>query len=136
MIESKVIVSMDGDNALGCSYAIVTKCSSNSTVLIMFKGKDCTIVDFDALQSNNMRCLLMKHHMNSHDTYSDFMKLIGKMCKKNETSKYFRKDYDEDNIVICTGSDERHVKECDAGAFKDRRAKLLEFIMEHKSDFL
>ena len=77
MTESTVHVSMRAENGLGCSYAVV--CKANHAVLILLRDAECAV--FDLLQPDS-RYLLLKHYADAALAYTDFLKLIGKMCKK------------------------------------------------------
>ena len=100
MIESTVKVSMRDDNDLNCSYAIISK--GNTNVIIILKDSECAIFDYNSLKADNFvyEYLLLKHYDNDSDAYKDFLKLIGKICKKQEGSKYFLNHKREDNRMI------------------------------------
>ena len=90
MTESVVKVSMIEDNSLNCSYAIISKDKLN--IIIIFKDLECAIFDLDDLKATKeYRYLLLKHYVTGSYAYTDFLKLIGKMCKKDKSSKYFMK---------------------------------------------
>ena len=44
--------------------------------------------------------LLLKQYYDNKSAYKDFLKLIGKMCKKTKSSKYFSNHRIEDNRMI------------------------------------
>ena len=109
MTESIVKVSMQDENSLNCSYAIITK--DKISILIILKDTECGIFNYDDLKSQkgNLRYLLLKHYSNPSFAYKDFLKLIGKMCKKNANSKYFSNPKDEDNRMVFEDFDHEHM---------------------------
>ena len=99
MTESVVKVSMIDDNNLECSYSIIRK--DNLNIIIIFKDLECAIFDFDTLkEAKEYKYLLLKHYDTRSSAYTDFLKLIGKMCKKDKSSKYFLNHKKEDNRML------------------------------------
>lgn len=109
---------MRDENDLKCSYAIVRK--SGVSVLIILRDSECAIVDYDNLKRENAyRYLLMKHYSDEDNAYTDFLKLIGKMCKKREDSKYFFNHIKEDNRMVRGDSGEEHmIREEEKGLYE------------------
>ena len=137
MEKSKVYVSMDDDNNLGCSYAIIEK--SKKSVIIIFKDLECAIYDYDDFIKDNFdyKYLLFKHYDDTSKIYKDFMKLIGKMCKKSEESKYFMNHKNEDNWMIYTDNSSHHmVLETEKDEFTPRKENFTNFIKDNKYKFL
>lgn len=107
MENSFVSVSMRDDNNLNCSYAIIKKV--NKSVILILKDKVCAIFDYEDLKcESEYHYLLLKHFENEKNAYKDFLKLIGKMCKKSITSKYFLNHKDEDNRMVCVENGNSH----------------------------
>lgn len=110
MTESVVKVSMIENNNLDCSYSIITKEDLN--IIIIFKNLECAIFDFDALkETKEFKYLLLKHYSSGSAAYTDFLKLIGKMCKKEKGSKYFMNHKDEDNRMVVYESGEEMISQ-------------------------
>ena len=108
MIQSTVTVSMRDENGLNCSYAFISK--SGVAVIVILKDSECGIFDYETLKSGRAayHYLLLKHYSDNATAYTDFLKLIGKMCKKKPDSKYFLHHKDEDNRMICEGRFDCH----------------------------
>ena len=67
-------------------------------IIIILKDLECAIFDYNQLkQEKKFKYLLLKHYEDSESAYKDFLKLIGKMCKKSKSSKYFSNHKTEDN---------------------------------------
>ena len=116
MTESAVRVSMRAENGLGCSYAVVRK--GEHAVLILLRDAECAIFDHDAPES---RYLLLKHYPDGRSALTDFYKLIGKMCAKPESSKYFGSRRDEDNrMVVLSDGSEHMLQAGEAEAYAQR----------------
>ncbi|MDE6673630.1 MAG: hypothetical protein K2K19_02290 [Acetatifactor sp.] len=135
MVESTVYVSMRDENDLKCSYAIV--CKSGVSVLIILKDSECAIVDYSSLKGENTyRYLLMKHYSDESNAYTDFLKLIGKMCKKREDSKYFLNHIKEDNRMVRGDSGEEHmIREEEKGLYEERYRTFEQFVYENRMRF-
>lgn len=90
---------MRDETTLNCSYAIVTKGTIN--IIIILRDCECAIYDYNDLKAKeNYHYLLLKHYKSPSCAYKDFLKLIGKMCKKSSDSKYFSNRKQEDNRMI------------------------------------
>lgn len=103
MEKSEVYISMKNENNRECSWAIVKKQDKLKTVsiLLVLKDKETAIFDYNnMLVSDKLEYLLLKQYSDSNTAYLDFMKLIGKMCKKSIESKYFLNHISEDNRMI------------------------------------
>jgi superfamily I DNA/RNA helicase len=103
MEKSEVYISMKDDKNSVCSWAIVKKKDKFKTVsiLLVLSDKETAIFDYNSmLISNKLEYLLLKQYPDSNKAYMDFMKLIGKMCKKSIESKYFLNHISEDNRMI------------------------------------
>lgn len=109
MTESTVKVSMRDENNLDCSYAVITK--DKISIIIILKDKECGIFNYDDLKSQegSFHYLLLKHYGSPSFAYRDFLKLIGKMCKKKGDSKYFSNPKQEDNRMIFEDFDHEHM---------------------------
>ena len=137
MEKSTVYVSMNDRNDVGCSYAIIEKDYKNA--IIIFKDLECAIYDYDALIKDdfNYKYLLLKHYENTTKAYKDFMKLIGKMCKKSAGCKYFKNPIDEDNWMVFNDDTNEHmILEEEKSIYLDRKNKLTEFIKNNKNKFV
>ena len=137
MQKSLVYVSMKDENDIECSYAIIEK--DNKNAIIVFKDLECAIYDYDALLKDdfNYRYLLLKHYDNTRSAYKDFMKLIGKMCKKGVDSKYFKNQIDEDNWMIFEYDENEHMRlEEEKEKYLERKNKFSEFIKNNKDRFI
>lgn len=128
---------MNDKNELGCSYAIVDK--GEKSVIIIFKDLECAIYDYEFFQTKDFdyKYLLLKHYEDATSAYKDFMKLIGKMCKKSIDSKYFKNHIIEDNRIIFYDDKNEHMI---IGERKDeyltRKTNLNEFIKNNKNIFI
>jgi len=134
--ESAVRVSMRDENGLGASYAIVRK--AGAAVLILLRERECAVFDYDALPGENFafRYLLCKHYPSPETAYTDFLKLIGKMCKKSPDSKYFGTREEEDNRMVVTASGEEHMMRAeDIAAYVERFAEFRDFVMANRMKF-
>lgn len=135
MVQSTVYVSMRDENDLKCSYAIVRK--SGVSVLIILKDSECAIIDYGSLKGENVyRYLLMKHYSDEANAYADFLKLIGKMCKKREDSKYFLNPIKENNRMVRGDSGEEHmIREEEKGLYEERYRVFEKFVLENRMRF-
>lgn len=121
MTESAVRVSMRAENGPGCSCAIVRK--GDKAVLILLRNAECAIFDLGDPQS---RYLLLKHYPDDRAALADFYKLIGKMCAKPESSKYFGTRMAEDNrMVVPPQGPEYMLPPAEAPQYADRLAAFL-----------
>lgn len=133
MEKSIVYVSMQENNNLECSFAIVEK--ATKSVIIVFKDLECVIYDYEDFQKENFdyKYLLLKHYQDEIMAYKDFMKLIGKMCKKSIDSKYFNNHINEDNNIMFINDKKEYM-------IKDNQLLkynfLKEFIKKNKSKFI
>lgn len=136
MVQSIVKISMKEDNDLDCSYAIVSK--GTISILLVFKELECAIIDYDSLKRDNYayRYLLLKHYNSESYAYTDFLKLIGKMCKKREDSKYFLNHKKEDNRMVCSYSEKEHmIREDEKKIYEERYRTFEEFVMKNRLSF-
>lgn len=136
MIESTVRISMRDENGLGCSYAFIDKGGVRITVIL--RDAECAIFDAAALAAEpfHYHYLLLKHYPSASSAYTDFLKLIGKMCKKREDSKYFRCRRDEDNrMVFCDSESEHMITAAERETFRVRYEVFERFITEHRKHF-
>ena len=137
MQKSIVYVSMKDSNDIECSYAIIEK--TGKSVIIIFKDLECAIYDYDALLKKdfNYKYLLLKHYKNTTKAYKDFMKLIGKMCKKSVECKYFKNPIDEDNWMIFEDDTNEHmILDEEQSLYLERKNSLTEFIKDNKDKFV
>jgi hypothetical protein len=103
MEKSEVYISMKNENNKECNWAIIKKQSNLKTVsiLLVLIDKETAIFDYNNMvASDELEYLLLKQYPDSNTAYLDFMKLIGKMCKKSIESKYFLNHISEDNRMI------------------------------------
>lgn len=135
MTESTVKISMRDENAFNCSYAIVTK--GTITILLILKDCECAIYDYHDLKAAKESCryLLLKHYKNSSDAYTDFLKLIGKMCKKRSDSKYFLCRKQEDNRIISEDLEHNHmIRDEERDTYRERLIEFEEFVLQVKNE--
>ena len=135
MEKSIVYTSMRDENNLSCSYAIIKK--EDKAVIIILKEVECIVYDYiDFCKENfNFHYLLLKHYDDENLAYKDFLKLIGKMCKKTIDSKYFSKHIDEDNNILFIDDKNESMLLTD-NKYKIRTIELENFIKENKKDFI
>lgn len=137
MEKSIVYVSMEENNDKECSYAIVDK--GEKSVIIIFKDLECAVYDYEFFKTNEFdyKYLLLKHYEDSTAAYKDFMKLIGKMCKKSINSKYFKNHVIEDNRIVFYDDTNEHMI---IGERKDeyltRKDNLTDFIKNNKEKLI
>ena len=137
MEKSTVYVSMNDKNAIGCSYAIIEKDGKNA--IIVFKDLEVGIFDYDALLKENFDSiyLLLKHYENTSTAYKDFMKLIGKMCKKSVNCKYFKNPIKEDNWMIFNDDTNEHmIIEEEVSNYLIRKNDFINFIKNNRDKFI
>ena len=135
MTESTVQISMRDENDLNCNYAIITK--DNISVIVILKDLECAVFNYSDLQQKECASyLLLKHYKNTSCAYTDFLKLVGKMCKKHKDSKYFANQIIEDNRIVFDDFNCEHgISEDERPLFKARYIEFINFVMENKSRF-
>lgn len=136
MVESVVRISMRDDNDLDCSYAIVSK--GEACVIIVLKDCECAIFDYNLLKmaEYDYQYLLLKHYASGAQAYKDFLKLIGKMCKKRADSKYFLNRKREDNRMIFSDFETEHmISEEEKIIYEERYIRFEEFVLRHRNRF-
>ena len=117
MEKSVVYVSTRDDNNINCTYSIVQK---DELEIIIKKFK----------------YLLLKHYEDSESAYKDFLKLIGKMCKKSKSSKYFSNHKTEDNRMIHNNfKSEYMIRPEERNEYNDRYIIFEKFIIENIEKF-
>ncbi len=136
MIESMVKISMQEDNDLDCSYVIIDK--GNISVIIILKDTECGIFDYSSLRLEDYvySYLLLKHYSDASWAYKDFLKLIGKMCKKEPDSKYFLKHKQEDNRMVFVDMQNEHMISAEEREiYEERYCVFREFVLDKRSRF-
>lgn len=136
MIQSTVYISMRDDNDLNCSYAIIAKGTAH--VLLVLRNLECAIFHYEAQKSEVSldRYLLLKHYSNETSAYTDFLKLIGKMCKKPAASKYFLNPIQEDNRMVRTNTETEHmICEDECAVFDERLSAFQQFMEQNRYRF-
>lgn len=136
MIESIVKISMQEDNDLDCSYAIIDK--GNVSVIIILKDTECGIFDYSSFKKEDFvyKYLLLKHYSDASWAYKDFLKLIGKMCKKALDSKYFLNHKQEDNRMVFVDMQNEHtISEEEREGYRERYCVFQEFVLDKRSWF-
>ena len=121
------------------NYAIIEKNKDDITkrVVVMFKNKECAILDYDELikEDYKFNYLLLKHYQNETYAYKDFLKITGKMCKKDFESKYFSKHKEEDNRMIADDLENEHmIKQDEKDKFKDRYEEFKKYVEEESKN--
>lgn len=119
------VVRMEENEALGATYAVVEK--GGTGVLLLLKDRECGIFDYSAEGLGEFRYLLLKHYDTASRAYEDFLKLVGKMCKKGEDSKYFGRRIAEDNRMVRTAGGEHGITREERAAYEGRLAAFREF---------
>ena len=80
--------------------------------------------------------LLLKQYYDNESAYKDFLKLIGKMCKKNKSSKYFLNHRIEDNRMIHNNSENEHMISLEEKSiYNDRYIIFEKFIIDNIDNF-
>ena len=135
MEKSTVYVSMNNEE-FECSYAIVDKGEKN--IIIIFKDLECVIYDYEAFKLDDFdyKYLLLKQYNDSTSAYKDFMKLIGKMCKKSIESKYFKNHISEDNWMIYADNESHMILDSEKKVFISRKEEFANFIKNNKDKFI
>ena len=134
MEKSIVYVSMRDDN-IGCSYSIIQK--DELKVIIILKDLECGIFDYNKLKCNReFKYLLLKQYHDTESAYKDFLKLIGKMCKKAKSSKYFSNHKIEDNRMIYNNSKSEHmISSEEKNIYNDRYIIFEKFVLDNIDNF-
>lgn len=135
MTESTVQISMRDENDLNCDYAIITK--GAISVIVILKDLECAIFNYSDLQKREcVSYLLLKHYKNTSCAYTDFLKLIGKMCKKHRDSKYFANRIIEDNRIIFDDFNCEHgISQGERLLFQTRYSEFINFVLENRQRF-
>ena len=69
--------------------------------------------------------------------YTDFLKLIGKMCKKEPDSKYFRNHKEEDNRMVHNGKMQEHmINDEERSIYESRLNAFVGFVLKNRDAFL
>lgn len=80
--------------------------------------------------------LLLKQYHDNESAYKDFLKLIGKMCKKTKSSKYFLNHKIEDNRMIHNNSKSEHMINLEEkNTYNDRYIVFEKFIIDNIDNF-
>ena len=120
---NRVQLSMCSGNAAGCSHAIVEK--GGCAALILLRDAECAVFP---LRRPEDRYLLLKHYPSDRSALRDFYKLIGKMCAKPESCKYFGTRKDEDNRMVVHSDGSEHMLQAEeAGTYAQRLHAYLAF---------
>jgi len=117
------------ENDYGCNIARVKK--DDSMIIIIQKDNEVGIYDYQEflLENNGEKYLLLKHYNNPTYAYKDFLKLIGKMCKKSKYNKYFSTHLDEDNRMVFEDFENEHmITREEKIEYKDRYKEYTSFI--------
>lgn len=135
MEKSIVYVSMRDDNNIGCSYSIIQK--DELKVIIILKDLECGIFDYNKLKFNReFKYVLLKQYHDTESAYKDFLKLIGKMCKKAKSSKYFSNHKIEDNRMIYNNSKSEHmISSEEKNIYNDRYIIFEKFVLDNIDNF-
>jgi hypothetical protein len=126
---SLVQTLMKDENELDCNIARIKK--DDNVIIIINKENDTAIYDYlsfiNNLNANNY--LLFKHYENPTYAYKDFLKLIGKMCKKQKSSKYFMNHIEEDNRIVFEDFENEHmITKMERDTYKERFNKFISFV--------
>ncbi len=126
--KSIVYISMRDDNNLDCSYSIIQK--EELQIIIILRDLECGIFDYHELKDEKFyHYLLLKHYPDDESAYKDFLKLVGKMCKKSKDSKYFLNHKDEDNrIVYIDYKTEHGINDDEKNNYKERYVTYKNFV--------
>ncbi len=121
---------MRDDNDLDCSYSIVQK--DDLRIIIVLRDVELGVFDYEELKENHdFKYLLLKHYPDNETAYKDFMKIIGKMCKKPKKSKYFLNHKDEDNRMIYVDLKTEHmITDDEREYYKERFLTFEKFVCE------
>lgn len=128
---------MRDENSLGCSYAIITK--DKMSIILVLRDSECAVFHYEELKNGENEALhhylLLKHYDSDAYAYKDFLKLIGKMCKKGRDSKYFANPQKEDNRMVCGSDGEHMIREDERPVYDERYSDFLTFVLGHKEAF-
>lgn len=128
------VVRMEENPALGATYAVVEK--GGMGVLLVLKDRECGIFDCNDTDLGGFRYLLLKHYDTPSRAYEDFLKLVGKMCKKGEDSKYFGNRISEDNRMVRTAEGEHGISRAERALYEERFAAFREFVERERGVIL
>ncbi|RKJ41417.1 hypothetical protein D7X94_03765 [Acutalibacter sp. 1XD8-33] len=128
------VVRMEENQALDAAYAVVEK--GPAGVLLVLKDRECGIFDCTAMNSDQFQYLLLKHYDTPSRAYEDFLKLVGKMCKKREDSKYFGAHLPEDNRMVRTAQGEHGITWEERSVYEERFAAFRRFVAGERSNIL
>ena len=126
---SLVQTLMRDENELGCNIARIKK--DDNVIIIINKDNDTAVYDYLSLINdlNPEKYLLFKHYENTDYAYHDFLKLIGKMCKKEKSSKYFLNHVEEDNRIVFEDYGKEHmIARMEKETYKERLNKFFDFM--------
>lgn len=135
MTQSMVKISMRDENTLNCSFAIITK--DTLSIILILKDCECAIYNYNDLRTAKENChyLLLKHYKSPSFAYTDFLKMIGKMCKKRKDNKYFSCRKEEDNRMIFDNFEHKHlIKDEEKDAYRERLSDFENFVLRVKSE--
>ena len=135
-MEKSIVYMQMGDDNYHCSYAVVDKILKS--VVIILKDLECVIYDYDDFIKDDFdyKFLLLKHYDNPRKAYKDFMKLIGKMCKKDIESKYFKNHISEENRIIFEDDEKEVMISNPDKVYLEREQNLIDFIQNNKEKFI
>ncbi len=128
------VVRMEENQALDAAYAMVEK--GPAGVLLVLKDRECGIFDCTAMNSDQFQYLFLKHYDTPSRAYEDFLKLVGKMCKKREDSKYFGAHLPEDNRMVRTAQGEHGITREERSVYEERFAAFRRFVAGERSNIL
>lgn len=127
-------VRMEENRALGATYAAVEK--GGIGVLLLLRDRECGIFDYSAGGLGEFRYLLLKHYDTPSRAYEDFLKLVGKMCKKSGDSKYFQNRLSEDNRMVRTAEGEHGITREEGTIYEERFTAFREFVTRERDTIL
>lgn len=79
---------------------------------------------------------MLKQYHDTESAYKDFLKLIGKMCKKAKSSKYFSNHKIEDNRMIYNNSKSEHmISSEEKNIYNDRYIIFEKFVLDNIDNF-
>ena len=127
-------VRKEENRALGATYAVVEK--GGIGVLLLLRDRECGIFDYSTEGLGEFRYLLLKHYDTPSRAYEDFLKLVGKMCKKNGDSKYFQNRLSEDNRMVRTAEGEHGITREERAIYEERFTAFREFAARERDTIL
>lgn len=127
-------VRMEENRALGATYAAVEK--GGIGVLLLLRDRECGIFDYSAGGLGEFRYLLLKHYDTPSRAYEDFLKLVGKMCKKSGDSKYFQNRLSEGNRMVRTAEGEHGITREERAIYEERFTAFREFVTRERDTIL